>query len=441
MTTVLLLNNNKREDGFLKATWEEKLNIQVTECESETLLLRNLLNDSSITTLVIGKNASLDEGFLTELNKIQTKLTIIHEDTSLFSFENQTHHESKPVKDLFQFSEIFQHLSELNKQKDPDVINLYSKIKLYHFLQFTEAKTDIFLNINSQKFLKIVSKGEFYTREIIEKYQKREIEYLYILKSEVTDFFSEILSNISEFNISQDTSDNLKREVFVALVDVVYEDYKSLGQTKLVISKTKETIVNVLQSIEKVSNRWEFFKSNNSSRDYLSEHSFSLAILLSAICENLEWKNENTTGQLVMAAFLHDIALHNKNLSYINTDDFERINSLDIEDRNDLFGHTNLGEKMLEKINELPDTVITIIKEHHELPDNKGFPKKLDSFSISPMSCVFIVAEDFYHILKNENFTDSSKKNAIEQISQKYTEGNFKAPVKALISVFMKGMS
>lgn len=437
MTTVLLLNNNKREDEFLKATWEEKLNIQVTECESEVLVLRNLLNDSSITTLVIGKNASFNKNFFEELNKIETKLLIIHEGT----LQDQTHHESKPVKDLFQFSEVSQYFHEMQKQKNEDIKKLYTKIRLYHFLQFNEAKTDIYLNINSEKYIKIVSKGDFYTKEIIEKYQKREIEYLYILKSDISDFFSEILSNINDFNISEDTSDNLKREVFVALVDVVYEDFKSLGQTNLVISKTKETIVNVLQSIEKVGNLWDFFKNSNSSRDYLSEHSFSIAILISAISEHLEWRSENTTSQLVMAAFLHDIALKNKNLSYISTDDFERINSLDVEDQNDLLGHSSLGERILGHIHELPDVVRTIIKEHHELPDGKGFPKKLDSFTISPMSCVFIVAEDFYHLLKNGSFSETSKKSAVEIISQKYTEGNFKAPVKALISVFMKGIS
>lgn len=141
------------------------------------------------------------------------------------------------------------------------------------------------------------------------------------------------------------------------------------------------------------------------SANYFSAHSSILVNLLLALATHMEWSSDKTLEKLVYAAYLHNIALNDKpHLAKIKS--FEELekqkNSLDSYDYKLVFEHPNIAATTVSGFANIDADTLAIIRQHHELPDETGFPAKISYKKIIPMSALFIIAEDLTdYILDN----------------------------------------
>jgi len=71
-----------------------------------------------------------------------------------------------------------------------------------------------------------------------------------------------------------------------------------------------------------------------------------------------------------------------------------------------------------------------IVKQHHELPNEKGYPSKLSFSKITPLASVFIMAHDLTHfIIDNPKWTI---KDYIAKNKSKYKGAHFSKILAAL---------
>jgi hypothetical protein len=83
----------------------------------------------------------------------------------------------------------------------------------------------------------------------------------------------------------------------------------------------------------------------------------------------------------------------------------------------------------------IPLDVDIIIHQHHERPDGKGFPAKLNYMKINPLSAVFILAHEIMNFHKDHpaKATESGGvKDFIKSLSIEYNKGYFKSLVQAM---------
>lgn len=73
-----------------------------------------------------------------------------------------------------------------------------------------------------------------------------------------------------------------------------------------------------------------------------------------------------------------------------------------------------------------PPDVDRIILAHHEKPDGSGYPKGLSASAISPLACVFIIAEDFVSKAHDKSIDSNFKEQILDEFVTKYSKGNFK---------------
>src|SRR5690606_3433295 len=126
------------------------------------------------------------------------------------------------------------------------------------------------------------------------------------------------------------------------------------------------------------------------------------------LSQQLGWTSESSQMKLAIAALLHDIAIDDE--VYLSIDHWNQSarNSKAMDpDTLQYRNHPVEAVTMLRNLRTLPPDVDHIILQHHEAEDGSGFPYRLTSSRISPMSAVFIIAEDLIHHLKDDDIESS----------------------------------
>lgn len=115
-----------------------------------------------------------------------------------------------------------------------------------------------------------------------------------------------------------------------------------------------------------------------------------------ALLKELQWDSRQNLEKFVYASYLHDIALGN-NPKFIRYHCCKNKEPDFVESENDkklIHYHGEAGAKMLEGFHFITQDVLTMIKQHHELPNGSGYPQKMEQSRITPMASVFIISQN-----------------------------------------------
>lgn len=196
------------------------------------------------------------------------------------------------------------------------------------------------------------------------------------------------------------------------IIQTPFELERPKCEMPFTIPQIEAKVSKVLDSVKKNTKVKELFnnlKYDQSSDGYLLDHIGMIINATTAISLAMEWNTERTLEKFVYAAYLHDMALKERSdLAKITS--FEKLESLKPTlSKNDyklVFEHPNIAANTVEDIDEIPADVATMIRQHHEHPKEKGWPNKIGSSKMSPLSTIFIVAHDLVdYIIENPNWT------------------------------------
>lgn len=150
----------------------------------------------------------------------------------------------------------------------------------------------------------------------------------------------------------------------------------------------------------------ELFKKIVVNRDdpYMMNHIGLLINITTGISKQMDWGSEQTLEKFILASYLHDLSLgDNTKLAKISTkEEIEKAEDLTNEERKLVELHSIASKTLIENKREIPQDVHTIIEQHHELPNGRGFPNGLDHKRITPLSSIFIVS----HLLTDYILSD-----------------------------------
>lgn len=178
------------------------------------------------------------------------------------------------------------------------------------------------------------------------------------------------------------------------------------------VDALKEQVDQVMIQVKKSAKLKQLFKQAKIDRNmdnYILAHIGIIINISAAICIKMEWNSDKTLEKFVYAAYLHDMSLASRtDLARINT--FEKLevlkDTLSEEDYRIVFDHPNIAAKTIAGINEIPPDVEMMIRQHHELPNQTGFPARCGYQKITPFSAIFIVAHNLAdYILDNPKWS------------------------------------
>jgi response regulator RpfG family c-di-GMP phosphodiesterase len=205
------------------------------------------------------------------------------------------------------------------------------------------------------------------------------------------------------------------------------------------IVQLEQRVSKVMEGVRKNNKLRELFaqmKIDRSGDNYMMTHIGMLINISTGICIQLEWNTDKTLEKFVYAAYLHDMALSDRpDLAKLNTSEELEAKKATLSeyDYKLVLEHPNIADRSLEGMREIPPDVQMIVKQHHELPKGTGFPTKMTYQKISPLSTVFIVAQDLTeHILANPKW---SMENYLKEAKSKFKGTHFIKVLSALDSI------
>jgi response regulator RpfG family c-di-GMP phosphodiesterase len=331
--------------------------------------------------------------------------------------------------------EHFTNLEILAEETIADDIDAYLPIKLKNFYRFQYSPYDIYLSLSDQHFVKIVNKDEIFGTSSIKKYLQRNIKFVYIKKNEHLHFLSQVCNNL----ITDFTS--IKLNPLQALItqkkasSMIHEHIRTIGVSEDVVKLTKLTLDSLFRTALEIGNIREFFRLFPLEFGDPSERSILTCYVALYLLEELNWTSDLVKKKVGLAAILHDSLFTNDDMIFILSRDDHEFNLFSKEEQKTFLHHPIRASELAPFFSGFSDTEF-IIQQHHELPNGLGFPAGLSSSEVTPLSCIFIVANNFINFLsKEDEINTQTVKNSLLSIYEHYLVGNYRDPMKALFKI------
>jgi HD-GYP domain-containing protein (c-di-GMP phosphodiesterase class II) len=309
------------------------------------------------------------------------------------------------------------------------------RIRTKLLLSVSPLKGDIYIRLSETKFVKLFQQGDVFDRNDLEKYaEKKGVEHLYIRKDDCVLFAQKYREDLEKL-LKQSL---INTEMAVKSAESVHEAVQSLAKTVGFTQEVQDLVktqvkvaMKAIAASPKLSDLFQRLKAVEGQ--YLSSHSHLTAYLACALASQLKWGSDQTFIKLNLACFLHDITLSNNALAAETSLKTVEASAgkYTPQEIKAYKNHAREAAGLVSRFSEVPPDVDTIVAQHHELPDGKGFPMGLNHSRIAPLSAIFIVAHDMAHfVVENQYVFDFNRFNA--QMGEKYVGSQFKKIMTAL---------
>ena len=170
--------------------------------------------------------------------------------------------------------------------------------------------------------------------------------------------------------------------------------------------------------------------------NFLYEHSLMCSYISGLILSGLTWDSRDTQFKIYLASIFHDMSLDGSSVMKdmeLNGIIPERHSEVDIEH---FLNHPLESSNFIHEFREIPLDTNVIISQHHELPEGKGFPKKLQSSRTFPLSRVFIVSHFLVDYIYKEGFNIKTVRKCLNHMKQIFHEPTYDQILEAVLKIF-----
>lgn len=284
----------------------------------------------------------------------------------------------------------------------------YCSISLWGLLRANTIPCDLYIKLSDQKFIKIMNSGELFGEADAHHYTKKNVEMLYVHRNFYASLLNHITANIFSLIEARDATPDDAIEAGTLLHRTVQQHLQHLGLTQ----EAQEAIRSHMKLATKLVRQSDELKQllrrmRVEPKAYLNSHSSTLSFFAGAMLAMMPWRSETGYFKLALAGIIHDITLENHELAGVDTLEelAQKTSRFTTREIDQFRRHPQDAAELVRIMESVPPDVDSIVLQHHEKPDGTGFPHKLNSLRISPLSALFIVAHDIVRkIHQDENF-------------------------------------
>ena len=296
----------------------------------------------------------------------------------------------------------------------------YFCVELKHISLNETAPCDLFLKIHDEKYLKIHSSGLMFDRDVYDRYAVKS-DFLWVLKD---DFY--------EYGDFLYGKQDLERKIYIPFspansqhFQLVYDFAHSCGISERTIKSVETATERIKESASKTL-RSIFKKAEELEGSFLMVHSHLCALLCVEVAKKQSWFKPNHVDKLVMASYFHDLGYKNPDNTAFEGLPKSKIKELDQETREDILGHIDEIIKMLEKVDEIDNDILNIIKRHHGGRGDDSYPAVSYAVDIDLLSGTFLLCHSFTVGFFKMGMDVKQVDKILAYVSMVYNKGNLK---------------
>lgn len=337
-------------------------------------------------------------------------------------------------------------IDHINKVFDDELgtqdINTFVRVRPERFMRVNSVKEtfNVYIRLSKKKYVKIINEGESDNFDVIDKYIKKGIDFIYLEFQKYEIFENSALVTLFEKidSFTEETDFDEQSGVLLDSIESIQGFVKTLGvneRTIELIDKVVESTEKTLQKSGKLEDLLTLLKTREG---YLKDHSYLTSFLACAIADRMSRKTEGIWKKIITASLFQNISLEHEEEAKIYSMDSKEFNAMDERVQSRIKSHPQDSVKMLsEAENYFSEDTRKMIQNHHERPDGKGFPRGLDATKVAPLEALFIISSNFADaLLKQEDVNQVSI--VAQDYNEVYNKGNYKKPYQGFLKAFIK---
>lgn len=306
----------------------------------------------------------------------------------------------------------------------------YNKIKIFS----KKSPVNFYIKIGPNKMIKVINEGDAFETKDILKYQQGLNDKIFIIEEEQTkvfEYYRKVFNQIKKIKIKDPAKNSVRS---VVILDFALEKARKLGFTNEDIEMVTHINDECIKEMKLNKGLSEIIEKLQSNENFVTNHSLLISMVALRACKQLGWHDEKTLKKISFAALMHDYVFNDMDLARVQTrSELEEL-ILDSPNasakRKKVISHPIDVAEVLKSLKTNMMGVDTIILEHHERPDGSGFPKGLTAAQISPLGCLFIIAEDLVLRILDKEITKKRVEIIKKDLKREYNKGNFRNVLK-----------
>lgn len=277
----------------------------------------------------------------------------------------------------------------------------FSRIKITDLFENSTAIFDYYLRLSSNRFIKIIHKGEAPSKEQIDKYAANGTTFLFFLKKDRAAFIS-YQNDLAKESLKKSPGESSK--VITAMkstTDKYLEEILTVGIQPNLIEEGKSICQNMYDAAVADVTLKKFVNDLEQFNPAVMSHSFLVSFFSALICKDLDWVGPKTIQTLALGALFHDLGVLQLPPEIQEMD----TSLMNAEQKAIYETHPLLGADALKNIPGMNIGVVQIVLQHHEHVNGSGYPAKLTGNKIYPMAKIVSLADGFSSFLKEHELS------------------------------------
>jgi putative nucleotidyltransferase with HDIG domain len=307
----------------------------------------------------------------------------------------------------------------------------FTRIKFKGFFSGSTTIYDHYIRLGKNQYVKILHQGESFEASRLKQYQDANLDFLYFKTSDRLTYIN--FTNEKLQKILGTSASTIEKKIILtqSVVEKYLEQVFDCGIHSNVYEEGKKICENMLALIEKEPELHIFLKRYEEYDSIAYGHLFLVSFFSIVTCKNLDWATTRTVEAVALGALLHDIGklklplhLREKELKAMKESELKSFQE-----------HPRLGVEMLANYSFIPQSVLQIIYQHHELSDGSGFPNQLNSLKIYPLAKIVSLNDAYTHFYTSRKLSPLAGLKAFLQDRSNLSSFDI-ATIKALVTGF-----
>ncbi len=310
----------------------------------------------------------------------------------------------------------------------------YYPIPLIFFSCLKRSVCPVYRKENNS-FFTIFEKMKDFSQGEVKALEGTETQNLYVGKMDRLDFVNNLTSEIMATLKDEDLSPDEQMTAADVTLALASKKLTSIGITEETVAIAKKSIETMKRNSRintNLSKLLDRLFANKTS--YLFTHTQILSYIGLHIIKNIDWGNPEQEEKICFIAFFHDIALEKDEHGRIKSTIELKKSNFNKIDKSLIEKHAQIAAELVSKFPHAPMGADQLIRQHHGSLNGVGFSVHFGN-NVSPMSIVFIVAEEFTRIVLKHADSEMNRTEMIRELKEVFPTSRFQKVIELLNTI------
>jgi HD-GYP domain-containing protein (c-di-GMP phosphodiesterase class II) len=311
------------------------------------------------------------------------------------------------------------------------VVPDFFPIPIAYFRELKRPVSNVYLH-KDKKFEVILPRLQEIDQKTINQYLDENIDFLYVDKMDRLEFVNNITSELMAHLKSEELSKDEQISASDKSIELLSKKLAHIGVTAETIELANKTMANIRKNVKshpKLSQLMDRLLQNKTS--YLFKHTQILTYVSLHIIQNIDWGTPEQEEKIAFISFFHDIVLESDLQAQIKSTLELKRAKFSEQERLLVERHAQLAAEYVTKFPHAPMGSDQIIRQHHGTMNGVGFSEHYGN-NVSPVSVVFIVAEEFTRIIMKNESGPFDKADMLRELKEEFPTSRFQKVLEKL---------